>query len=617
MQANKQPKLKKSTTFARLMKLVFVRNKLPLILVAIFMVISTIANVSGLNTIQKVLDEGLHLFETGSRDFSGVMYLLLTMIMYYILNIVFTFMHLRLMVHVSQNSLVYIRTSLFDHMMDLPLNYFDTNKHGDVMSRFTNDVDATRQMVSQSLPQLTVSLLLMIGYFIAMVLISWILGIFTFIFAVILIVITRVISKKTRKYFDDQQRDTGILNGYIEEMIEGQKVIKVFRHEKEAIEGFSGLNLNVKNAARISMGRSGMLIPISINMGFLGFAITAVLGAMLVLNGYLSVSGLVLYLIYTRQFMGPVNQMSQQLNAVQMALAGAARVFEVMDLEKEVDEGHVTLVYAKYENKELVISEEPTDIWAWNDHGKLTRLKGDVRLSNVNFGYEPDKLVLKDISVFAKPGQKIAFVGSTGAGKTTITNLINRFYEINSGTITFDGIDIKDIQKSSLRRSLGIVLQDTHLFQTTVRENIRYGRLDASDEDVITAAKLANAHEFILKLPKGYDTIITDDGANLSQGQRQLLSIARAAISNPPVLILDEATSSIDTYTERLIQDGMDRLMKGRTVFVIAHRLSTIKNSKAIILLESGNIIERGNHHDLIDLRGVYYQLFTGSFELE
>lgn len=617
MTKHETKKLKKSTTFIRLMKLVFVRNKLPLILVLIFMVVSTIANVSGLNTLQNVMDEALRMYEVGSTDFSGIIKLLGMMVLFYVINISFTFAHLRLMVHVSQNSLVHLRTSLFDHMMDLPLKYFDSNKHGDIMSRFTNDVDATRQMVSQSLPQLTVSLMLMAGYFIAMLAISWVLGLFTLVFAVILIGITRIISKRTRKYFNAQQKNTGLLNGYIEEMIEGQKVVKVFRHEQEAIEGFGILNEKVKDSARISMTRSGMLIPISINLGFLGFALTAIFGGMLVLNGYLSVSGLVLYLIFTRQFMGPVNQMSQQLNFVQMALAGASRVFEVMDLEKEVDEGHVTLTYAKYENKELVESDEPTDIWAWNNKGKLTRLKGDVRLDHVDFGYSSDKLVLKDISVFAKPGQKIAFVGSTGAGKTTITNLINRFYEINNGTITFDGIDIKDIKKSSLRRSLGIVLQDTHLFQTTVRENIRYGNLDATDEDVIVAAKLANAHEFILKLPNGYDTIITDDGANLSQGQRQLLSIARAAISNPPVLILDEATSSIDTYTEKLIQDGMDRLMTGRTVFVIAHRLSTIKNSKAIILLEGGNIIERGSHNELIDLKGTYYELFTGSFELE
>lgn len=617
MTKHETKKLKKSTTFVRLMKLVFVRNKLPLILVLIFMVVSTIANVSGLNTLQNVMDEALHMYEVGSTDFSGIIKLLGMMVLFYVINISFTFAHLRLMVHVSQNSLVHLRTSLFDHMMDLPLKYFDSNKHGDIMSRFTNDVDATRQMVSQSLPQLTVSFMLMAGYFIAMLAISWVLGLFTLVFAIILIGITRIISKRTRKYFNAQQKNTGLLNGYIEEMIEGQKVVKVFRHEQEAIEGFGMLNEKVKDSARISMTRSGMLIPISINLGFLGFALTAIFGGMLVLNGYLSVSGLVLYLIFTRQFMGPVNQMSQQLNFVQMALAGASRVFEVMDLEKEVDDGYVTLTYAKYEHKELVESDEPTDIWAWNNKGKLTRLKGDVRLDHVDFGYSSDKLVLKDISVFAKPGQKIAFVGSTGAGKTTITNLINRFYEINNGTITFDGIDIKDIKKSSLRRSLGIVLQDTHLFQTTVRENIRYGKLDATDKDVVVAAKLANAHEFILKLPNGYDTIITDDGANLSQGQRQLLSIARAAISNPPVLILDEATSSIDTYTEKLIQDGMDRLMTGRTVFVIAHRLSTIKNSKAIILLEGGNIIERGSHNELIDLKGTYYELFTGSFELE
>ena len=617
MTKHETKKLKKSTTFVRLMKLVFVRNKVPLILVLIFMVVSTIANVSGLNTLQNVMDEALRMYEVGSTDFSGIIKLLGMMVLFYLINISFTFAHLRLMVHVSQNSLVHLRTSLFDHMMDLPLKYFDSNKHGDIMSRFTNDVDATRQMVSQSLPQLTVSFMLMTGYFIAMLAISWVLGLFTLVFAIILIGITRIISKRTRKYFNAQQKNTGLLNGYIEEMIEGQKVVKVFRHEQEAIEGFGMLNEKVKDSARISMTRSGMLIPISINLGFLGFALTAIFGGMLVLNGYLSVSGLVLYLIFTRQFMGPVNQMSQQLNFVQMALAGASRVFEVMDLEKEVDDGYVTLTYAKYEHKELVESDEPTDIWAWNNKGKLTRLKGDVRLDHVDFGYSSDKLVLKDISVFAKPGQKIAFVGSTGAGKTTITNLINRFYEINNGTITFDGIDIKDIKKSSLRRSLGIVLQDTHLFQTTVRENIRYGKLDATDEDVVVAAKLANAHEFILKLPNGYDTIITDDGANLSQGQRQLLSIARAAISNPPVLILDEATSSIDTYTEKLIQDGMDRLMTGRTVFVIAHRLSTIKNSKAIILLEGGNIIERGSHNELIDLKGTYYELFTGSFELE
>lgn len=617
MTKHETKKLKKSTTFVRLMKLVFVRNKLPLILVLIFMVVSTIANVSGLNTLQNVMDEALRMYEVGSTDFSGIIKLLGMMVLFYVINISFTFAHLRLMVHVSQNSLVHLRTSLFDHMMDLPLKYFDSNKHGDIMSRFTNDVDATRQMVSQSLPQLTVSFMLMAGYFIAMLAISWVLGLFTLVFAIILIGITRIISKRTRKYFNAQQKNTGLLNGYIEEMIEGQKVVKVFRHEQEAIEGFGMLNEKVKDSARISMTRSGMLIPISINLGFLGFALTAIFGGMLVLNGYLSVSGLVLYLIFTRQFMGPVNQMSQQLNFVQMALAGASRVFEVMDLEKEIDDGYVTLTYAKYEHKELVESDEPTDIWAWNNKGKLTRLKGDVRLDHVDFGYSSDKLVLKDISVFAKPGQKIAFVGSTGAGKTTITNLINRFYEINNGTITFDGIDIKDIKKSSLRRSLGIVLQDTHLFQTTVRENIRYGKLDATDKDVVVAAKLANAHEFILKLPNGYDTIITDDGANLSQGQRQLLSIARAAISNPPVLILDEATSSIDTYTEKLIQDGMDRLMTGRTVFVIAHRLSTIKNSKAIILLEGGNIIERGSHNELIDLKGTYYELFTGSFELE
>ena len=614
---NKKAKAKKGT-LTRLLSIVFRENKLKLILVILFMIIATFSNVGAMSTIQNVLDKALEMLETGSTDFTAITTLILIMVGLYSANIIFGYCHLRIMTSVGQDSLLYIRENLFTHMMGLPLKYFDTNKHGDIMSRYTNDVDATRQMISQSLPQLTTSILLMIGYLTAMFLTSWILSIFTLIFSALLILITRIISKRTRKYFIAQQKNVGALNGYIEEMIEGQKVIKVFKHENQAIADFSKLNRQVTDAARISSARSGMLIPITVNMGYLSFAIAAVLGGLLVFNNMLTVPALVAYLLFTRQFTGPVNQMGQQLNSVQMALAGASRIFDVMDLEKEIDLGHVTLVNTTYdENNQLIETQEKTNQWAWKNNDQLTPLTGDVTFEHVNFGYDDSRLILKDISLFAKPGQKIAFVGSTGAGKTTITNLINRFYEIESGTITFDGIDIKDIKKDSLRKSLGIVLQDTHLFQTTVIENSRHGKLDATGEQVIEAAKLANAHEFILKLPRGYDTIITDDGANLAQGQRQLLSIARAAISNPPVLILDEATSSIDTYTERLIQEGMDKLMEGRTVFVIAHRLSTIKNSKAIIILEEGKIIERGNHEYLIDLKGVYYRLFTGDFELE
>src|SRR5690554_896548 len=605
-------------TFSRLLGMVFKRHKFKIVLVIIFMLISTFSNAGAMASIQNVLDEAIKMVETGSTDFSGVAKLIMTMIILYGITIVFRYSHLRIMTDVGQDSLLHIRESLFTHMMGLPIQYFDTNKHGDVMSRYTNDVDATRQMISQSLPQLLTSVLMMISYMIAMILTSWLLSIFTILFSSLLILITRLISRGTRKYFIAQQANIGQLNGYIEEMIEGQKVVKVFRHEKEAIKGFSELNRKVADTARISMSRSGMLIPLTVNMGYLSFSIAAILGGILVLNGHMTVPALVTYLLFTRLFTGPTNQMGQQLNFVQMALAGASRIFAVLDMEKEVDNGDVTLVNVEYdEDGKLVETTKKTNIWAWKDKDKLIKLEGEVILTNVDFGYSSDRLILKDVSLYAKPGQKIALVGSTGAGKTTITNLINRFYEINSGSITFDGIELKRIKKDSLRRSLGIVLQDTHLFNTTVRENIRYGKLDATDEEVIAAAKLANAHEIILKLPKGYDTIITDDGDNLSQGQRQLLSIARAAISNPPVLILDEATSSIDTYTEKLIQDGMDKLMEGRTVFVIAHRLSTIKNSDAIIILEDGRIIERGDHDELIEQKGVYYQLFTGVFELE
>lgn len=616
---NKQQTSKraKKGTFKRLIKYVFKLNSVKIIFVLLFMVIATVSNIGAMSSIQNILTEAGNMIKTNSNDFSGVIIILLTMIVLYLSNIIFTYSQLRIMISVGQDTLLNLRTDLFNHMMTLPVSYFDKNKHGDLMSRYTNDIDATRQMISQSLPQLILSFLMIIGYLIAMIVTSYILAIVTVSFTIILVLITRILAKTTRKHFYEQQENVGNLNGYIEEMIEGQKVVKVFRYEQEAIKGFSKLNRKVADSARIAVSRSGMLIPLTVNLGYLGFAIAAIFGAYLVSTGHMQIEQLIVYLLFTRQFTGPLNQMGQQLNFVQMALAGSSRVFEVMDLEPEIDSGTVTLVNVKEENKKLIETTELTNKWAWKHNGLLTPLKGDIRLNNVTFGYNNHKNVLKDISLFAKPGQKIAFVGATGAGKTTITNLINRFYDINDGEITFDGINIKEIKKSSLRQSLGMVLQDTHLFSTTVMENIRYGKLNATDNEVIEAAKLANAHEFIKKLPHGYNTILTDDGANLSEGQRQLLSIARVAISNPPVLILDEATSSIDTYTEKLINDGMDKLMENRTVFVIAHRLSTIKNSKAIMILSDGEIVERGNHDDLIDLKGIYYQLFTGVFELE
>src|SRR5690554_1567299 len=584
------------------------------------MVISTFTNVIAVSTIQEILTVSVEMLETNSTNFSEITTLMIRMITFYVISITFSYSYLRIMVDVGTDSLLHIRTNLFDHMMSLPLSYFDQNQHGDLMSRYTNDVDATRQMISQSLPQLTTSFLMMGAYLTMMFITSWFLAIITLVFSSILILVTRLIVRGSRKYFIEQQKNIGAINGYVEEMVEGQKVVKVFRREKIAIENYSKLNRKATDTGRISMQRSGMLIPLTINSGYLSFAIAAIVGAILIINNSygMTVPKLVMYLLFVRQFTGPINQMGQQLNFVQMALAGASRIFEVLDMEPEVDEGTTVLVNAEFIDGELVETDRATTKWAWKKaDGTLVELKGDVRFNNVTFSYVDGKKVLKNISLFANPGQKIAFVGSTGAGKTTITNLINRFYDIQEGEILFDGVNVKEIKKDSLRRSLGIVLQDTHLFHTTVRENIRYGNLHASDAEVVNAAKRANAHDFIMKLPQGYDTQVTDDGANLSQGQRQLLSIARAAISNPPVLILDEATSSIDTYTERLINEGMDTLMEGRTVFVIAHRLSTIKNSKAIMILEQGEIIERGNHNYLIDRRGIYYQLYTGAFELE
>ena len=603
----------------RLLKYVYDIHGKKLFVVLVLMVLATLTNIAATYTIQNVIAEAALMVENNSTDFSAVIRLVSLMVGLYLTSIALTYTYLRLMINIGQDTMVNLRNSLFNKVMKLPLKYFDTNKHGDVMSRFTNDVDATRQMISQSLPQLIISSLTIVGYITAMIITSWILAIVTISVTIILFFAMSRISMNSRKYFINQQKSLGAVNGFIEEMIEGQKVVKVFRYEKRALKHFTDINEDLYQNARSASIRTGMLIPITVNVGYLSFAIVATLGAYLISQNLLTIAALVGFLLFTRNLTGPSNQISQQVNYINVALSGASRVFDVLNEKEEVDDGKVVLTNAEYQNGKLVSTNKETNLWAWktSDSDELVKLSGDVRFDHVIFGYNDDKVILKDISLYAKPGQKIAFVGATGAGKTTITNLINRFYDIQDGAITYDGINVKDIKKDSLRKSLGIVLQDTNLFTDTVMENIRYGKLDATDEEVIAAAKLANADDFIQKLHDGYNTVLSDNGTNLSQGQRQLLSIARAAVANPPVLILDEATSSIDTHTEKLVQDGMDMIMKGRTVFVIAHRLSTIKNAEAIIVLENGEIIERGNHATLLESRGKYYQLYTGAFELE
>ncbi|CCV64596.1 ABC-type transport system, permease and ATP-binding components [Alteracholeplasma palmae J233] len=605
-------------TFKRLLKQIISLHKYRLLFVVVCMILSTLANIGATYTIQYVIDAASRINKQ-SADFTEVINLIITMVALYLTSIALAIVYLRMMIDIAQDTLTDLRDKLFKKMMGLPLRYFDTNSHGDLMSRFTNDVDATRQMISQSLPQIIVSTLTIIGYLTAMVITSWILSLVTLILTSVIFFVVKRINSNSRKYYRNQQTAIGKVNGYVEEMIEGQKVVKVFNHEKKAAADFSKLNDELYENAKNASMKSGILIPITLNLGYLTFALVSAFGAYLYTKDLLAVPALVGFLLFVRQFTGPINQLSQQMNFVNMALSGAARIFDVLDEENEVNEGKVILVQATYDNNQLVETTEATNTWAFKDlkENKLIKLSGDVRFKDVDFSYNPNKKILKKVSLYAKPGQKIAFVGATGAGKTTITNLINRFYDIDNGEITFDGINVKNIEKSSLRKSLGIVLQDTDLFTGTIFDNIRYGKLDATNDEIIQAAKLANADEFITKLPLGYETVITDNGQNLSSGQRQLLSIARVAVANPPVLILDEATSSIDTHTEKLIQNGMDELMKGRTVFVIAHRLSTIKNSNAIIVLDSGEIIERGNHDELIEQKGKYYQLYTGAFELE
>ena len=589
------------------------RSKWLLVIVAVCLVLNTMCTVGGVRLLEPLIDDCIV-----PGDFEKLAKMLALMAGIYISAALLSYTYSRIMVHVSQKATHAIRKDLFAKMQDLSLSYFDTHTHGELMSRYTNDIDTLTEILQNGLVSLCSGALTFVGVVAMMLMLSPLLFLVTVFSLGLMMVVVMTIGKRSRRYFMAQQRDLGSVNGYIEEMIEGQKVIKVFNHESQAKDGFARRNEQYRQSATNAHSFAGSMMPFMGNISHINYALTCCAGALLSISMGLDLGALVVYLQYTRQVSQPVSQMSQQVNNVLAAIAGAERVFEVMETPPEVDEGKVKLVHvSRGVDGSLTESARRSDGWAWKKpDGELVPLRGDVRFSDVVFSYVPEKTILHGISLYAKPGQKIAFVGSTGAGKTTITNLINRFYEIDSGLITYDGIDIKDISKESLRRSLGIVLQDTHLFTGTIADNIRYGKLDATDEEVHAAARLANADTFISHLPDGYNTWITDDGGSLSQGERQLLAIARAAVADPPVLILDEATSSIDTRTEKLIERGMDQLMSGRTVFVIAHRLSTVRNSRAIMVLEQGEIIERGDHDDLIAQGGKYYQLYTGQAEL-
>ena len=608
----------------RLLSFIFEDYKWHCLLVVICIFISSIATVIGTNFIQTLVDVYIiPLIGVSNPDFSLLLQALMMMACIYLVGILANFAYNKILVSVAQGTLKNVRDKLFTHMEKLPIKYFDTHAHGDIMSIYTNDTDTLRQMISQSMPNFISSLFTIVGVFISMIRISIPLTILVVIMVVVIKNVSAKVIANSGKYFVLQQQNLGKVNGYIEEIMAGQKVIKVFTHEQKTLDEFNALNDNLNDTAYNANKYANILMPIMGNLGYINYVCCALVGGLLAIyTDSLTIGGLAAFLQLNRSFSQPINQISQQLNSVIMALAGANRIFGLLDEPVEVDDGKVTLVNAKEEDGKIVESDKRTGMWAWrhpHSDGSVSyvKLQGDVRFNDVDFGYNEDKIILHDINMFAKPGQKIAFVGATGAGKTTITNLINRFYDIQKGTITYDGIDVKLIKKDDLRRSLGIVLQDTHLFTGTIYDNIRYGNQNASDEDVIKAAKLANAHDFIKHLPDGYNTILTGDGASLSQGQRQLLSIARAALSDPPVLILDEATSSIDTRTESIVQAGMDKLMENRTVFVIAHRLSTIQNSNVIMVLDQGRIIERGDHDELIAKHGTYYQLYTGALELD
>lgn len=613
-------------TLMRLLFYVWNYYKVECVFVAIGIAVSSLAAVAGNLFIKNLIDDYIMPFlSENNPSFAPLVRALLIMAGIYYIGTFATFLYARLMVNVTQGTLKRIRDDMFTHMECLPIKYFDTHAHGDIMSCYTNDTDTLRQMISQSIPQMLSSVITIVSTFISMIVLSIPLTLLIIVMVAVMVGVVRKIGSQSGKYFIRQQKDLGVLNGYIEEMMEGQKVVKVFCHEEETKKKFYELNDGLFDSAKNANIYANILMPVMANLGNINYVITLAVGSILAINGVggLTLGALASFLQLTRSFNMPITQVSQQFNSIIMALAGAERVFDLLDEPVEEDHGYVTLVNA-VEEPDGTLKESPvrTGIWAWKHphqaDGTITyeKLQGDVVFNGVDFGYTDDKIVLHDIKMYAKPGQKVAFVGATGAGKTTITNLINRFYDIQDGKIRYDGININKIKKPDLRRSLGMVLQDTHLFTGTVADNIRYGKLDATDEEVIAAAKLANAHYFITKLPQGYDTVLSGDGSELSQGERQLLAIARAAIADPPVLILDEATSSIDTRTETIVQSGMDKLMKGRTVFVIAHRLSTIKNSDVIMVLDQGRIIERGDHESLLAEKGRYYQLYTGAFEL-
>lgn len=621
---SEKPKINKNT-LKRLLKYITVDYKKTLIFVVICIVLSSIAGVAGSLFIEILIDDYITpLLGVTKPDFSGLLKVIFTMAMIYLVGVVANFTYNRKMIKISQGVLRKIRNEMFEKMQHLPIKYFDTHTHGEVMSYYTNDTDVLEQMIAQSIPNIISSTITIVAVFCAMVYLNIYMTILVIAVVILMLFIVGKIGGNASQYFIKQQQSIAKENGYIEEMINGQKVVKVFCHEEEAEAEFDRINDELCAASAKANTFANILMPIMGNLGHLQYALVAMIGGVLAVKGAggVTVGIIASFLQLSKSFTMPISQVSQQMSSIIMALAGAERIFNLIDEAPEKDEGYVTLVNAKYIDGVLTEVPEKTGTWAWkhpHKDGTLTyeELKGHVEFFNVDFGYELDKIVLHDVSLYAKPGQKIAFVGATGAGKTTITNLINRFYDIEDGKIRYDGININKIKKDDLRRSLGIVLQDTNLFTGTIKDNIKYGNLNATDEEVINAAKLANAHDFIMRLPNGYDTELVANGTNLSQGQRQLLSIARAAISDPPVMILDEATSSIDTRTEKLVQDGMDKLMEGRTVFVIAHRLSTIRNAKAIMVLENGRIIERGEHDELIKQKGRYYELYTGAFELE